>query len=61
MSFHSGEASYRLLYAVFLYCVGSTTTTTTVLRPFVWDYLGELVPEGKTVLDFSEAEIMEWL
>jgi len=23
-----------------------TTTTTTVLRPFVWDYTGELVPEG---------------
>ena len=22
-----------------------TTTTTTILRPFVWDYPGELVPE----------------
>jgi len=30
-------------------------THTPVYRPFVRDYLGELVPEGKTNLDFTEA------
>ena len=36
-----------------------TTTTTTVLRPFVWDYPGESVPE-QTILDFAEADMMAW-
>ena len=36
----------------------TTTTTTTVLQPFVWDYPGESVPEGQTILDFAEAEMM---
>ena len=30
------------------------------LQPFVWDYLGEPVPEGRTILDFAEAEMMGW-
>ena len=33
----------------------TTTTTTTVVRPFVWDYPGESVPEGQTILDVAEA------
>jgi len=34
-----------------------TTTTTTVLRPFLWHYPGELVPEEK-LLDFmAQGEI----
>ena len=37
-----------------------TSTTTTILRPFVWDYPGELVPEGYTILDFAEADMMGW-
>jgi len=28
--------------------------------PFVWDYTGELVPEGKTNLDLNEARDSEW-
>jgi len=35
----------------------TTTTTTTILRPFVRDYPGESVPEG---LDFAEADMMGW-
>ena len=38
----------------------TTTTTTTVLRPFVRDYSGEPVTEGYTILDFTEAEMMRW-
>ena len=38
----------------------TTTTTTTVLRPFVRDYLGESLPEGKTILDFAEADMIGW-
>ena len=38
----------------------TTTTTTTVLWPFVRDYPGESVPEGYTILDFAEAEMMGW-
>jgi len=40
----------------------TTTTTTTILWPFVWDYPGESVPEGQTILDFAEADMMwqEW-
>jgi len=34
----------------------TTTTTTTVLQPFVRDYPGESV----TILDFAEADMMEW-
>ena len=37
-----------------------TTTSTTVLRPFVRDYPGELVPEGQTILDFAKAETIGW-
>ena len=33
----------------------TTTTTTTILQPFVRDYPGESVPEGLTILDFAEA------
>ena len=33
---------------------------TTVLRPFVWDDPGESVPEGQTILDFAEADMMGW-
>ena len=36
----------------------TTTTTTTVLRPFVRDYPGEPVPEEQTTLDSAEAEMM---
>ena len=35
-----------------------TTTTTTILQPFVRDYPRELVPEGYTILDFAEAEMI---
>ena len=38
----------------------TTTTTTTILPPFVWDYLDESKPEGLTILDFAEAEMMGW-
>ena len=38
----------------------SSGTTTTILRPFVQDYLGRPVPEGHTILDFTEAETMGW-
>ena len=38
--------------------VTTTTTTTTVLRPFVRDYPGESLPEGQTILDFAEADMM---
>jgi len=38
----------------------TTTTTTTFLRPFVRDYPSESVPEGQTILDFAEAEMMGW-
>jgi len=31
------------------------TETTTVLRPFFWDYPGELVPEENLLLDFYGA------
>jgi len=37
-----------------------TTTTTTVLWPFVQDYPGKPAPEGWTILDFSKAEAMKW-
>ena len=46
------------VHGIFNY--GITTTTTTVLRPFVRDYPGESVPEGKTILDFAEADMMGW-
>ena len=36
------------------------TTTTTVLRPFVRDHLGEPVSEGWAILDFTKAETMGW-
>ena len=42
------------------FCFRTTTTTATILRPFVWDYPGEPVPEGYTILDFAEAEMMGW-
>ena len=32
------------------------TTTTTVLWPFVRDYLGEPLPEGLTILNFAEKQ-----
>ena len=35
-------------------------THTPVYRQFGRDYLGELVPEGKTNLDFTEARDGEW-
>ena len=38
----------------------TSTTTTTVLRPFVRDYPGESVPEDQTILHSAEADIMEW-
>ena len=38
--------------------VTTATTTTTVFRPSVRDYPGESVPEGETILDFAEAEMM---
>jgi len=36
------------------------TTTTTILWPFVRDYSDEPVPEGWTILDSTEAEVMGW-
>jgi len=47
-----------------LICIKKLTHThTTILRPSVWDYLGEPVPEryyqeGKTNLDLLEQKIM---
>ena len=38
----------------------NTNTHTPVKRPFVQDYPGEPVPEGKTNLDFTEARDNEW-
>jgi len=35
-------------------------TTTTVLRPFVWDFPGESVRAGQAILDFAEADMMGW-
>jgi len=35
-------------------------THTPIYRPFVQDYPGEPVPEGKTNLDFTEATDSEW-
>ena len=39
---------------------GELITTTTILRPFAWDYLGESVPERQTILNFAEAEMIGW-
>ena len=48
-----GQCSHlKLAYYYYYYY------TTTVLRPFVQDYPGESVPEGKTILDFAEAKMM---
>ena len=38
----------------------TTTTTTTISQPYVQDYPGELVPEGQTILDFAETNMMGW-
>ena len=37
-----------------------THTHTPIQQPFVRDYPGEPVPEGKTNLDFTEARDSEW-
>ena len=42
------------------YKTRSVTDTHTHYRPFVQDYPGEPVPEGKTNLDFTEARDSEW-
>ena len=31
-----------------------------ILLPFVRDYQSELIPEGKTILDFTQAEMTGW-
>jgi len=49
----------HLRQLILVTCVMSHTHTP-VYRPFVQDYPGEPVPEGKTNLDFPEARDSEW-
>ena len=48
------------LFAFFNVLYMLVTTITIVLRPFVQDYAGESVPDGKTILDFTEADMLGW-
>ena len=57
--------SYSLLPHLLTFCtyhnlVFIHIAYTPVYRPFVQDYPGEPVPEGKTNLDFTEARDSEW-
>ena len=40
--------------------INYSTTTTTVLQPFIWVYQAEPVREEQNILDFDEAEMMGW-